>query len=333
MTQPIGGKKGLDVCILRILEEHTDCDHTLTHSEIAKILMKEYGMEAARNAIGRTIALLKEIGYDISTREENGKGTYLRERLFDDMELRVLMDSVLTSRYIPEKNAEQLIEKLGKLSSRHFRGSVPHVKMVKEWNHQHNREFFWNLEALSNAVASRKQVRFRYNRPGADGELHPIREEADVVHPFALLCANGQYYLLASHSEYDNIRHFRVDRITQIQTLDAARRPLKSIPGWERGLDVAKYAREHNLMYGGKAERVTLRVDGRFAGVVLDSFGDAANMTQEKDGSIRVTLYTSAAGMRFWAMQFGGVAEVLAPEGLREAIKEDIRALCGKYGV
>ncbi len=333
MTQPIGGKKAMDICILRIFMEHTDCEHTLTHSEIASLLEREYGIHAARNSIGRTIALLKEIGYDISTREENGKGSCLRERLFDDQELRVLMDSVLTSRYIPEKNAEQLIHKLGRLGSLHFRKSVPHVKMVKEWNHQRNREFFWNLEALSEAIAQRRQASFRYNRPGADGELHQVREEADIVHPFALLCANGQYYLLASHTDYDNIRHFRVDRITGIKLLEEKRRSLCSIPGFEKGLDAAKYAREHNLMYGGKAERIQLKVHGDYVGTILDSFGDAARMEQEQDGSIRVTLYTTAAGMRFWALQHADICEVLKPEGLRADIRESVRALGDKYGV
>lgn len=330
MAQSIGGKKSLILCILRIFEEYSDCDHPLTHQAIIQLLEKDYAITAARNAVSSHISLLKELGYDIVS---SAKGSYLQERLFDDMELRVLMDSVLSSRYIPEINAKQLIHKLGQLSSTHFRKTVPHVRMVNEWNHQHNKEFFWNLAALSEAIDQNKQVSFTYNRPKADGRLHPLRDNADIVHPFALMCTNGQYYLLASHSQYDDLRHFRVDRITDIQVSDEPRRSICSIPGWDKGLDIARYIREHNLMYGGQAEKIVLKVDGAYAGIILDAFGSAASMEEQMDGNILVTIFTAASSMRFWALQFSNVCEVLEPVSLRETIQADIKKLCIKYQV
>jgi predicted DNA-binding transcriptional regulator YafY len=329
--QPIGGKKALALCILKVLEDYSDFDHPLTQAEIIKRLSADYGIKASRNAIGRNVSLLCEMGYDISTYEENGKGAYLRERAFDDMELLVLIDSVLTSKYIPEGDAKRIISKLGGLSNRYFRKRIPQINVVREWHHQRNREFFWNLEIVNEAIERKKQIAFIYNRPKADGKLHPVRSKKDRVHPYALVCTNGQYYLVASYRNYDNLRHYRIDRMTDIELLDHAARTLTEITDYEHGLDVSRYAAEHNFMFGGKAERIVLKMPCECAGDILDYFGHSAAMEEIDEEYMRVILHASTRGMRFFALQFGSVCEVLEPKELRDIIRKDVNALMKKY--
>lgn len=329
--QPIGGKKAMAICILKVLEDCSDFDHPMTQAEIIKKLVNKYGIEASRNAIGRNISLLCEMGYDISTYEDNGKGAYLRERIFDDMELRVLIDSVLSSKYIPEGDAKRIITKLGGLSSRNFQNKIPHVHMISEWSHQRNRQFFWNLEILSEAVEQKKQVSFTYNRVKADGELHPIRRNKDRVHPYAIVGTNGQYYMIASYLSYDNIRHYRIDRMTDIELIDHSARSVTEITGFESGLNVAQYAAEHNFMYGGKTERIVLKMNNECASDVIDTFGQSAIMEEIDEEYMRVTLNATIAGIRFFALQFGSVCEVLEPHELRHALEADVIKLSKKY--
>lgn len=329
--EPIGGKKALAICTLKVLEDYSDFDHPMTQADIIKKISAEYGVEASRNAIGRNISLLNEMGYDISTYEENGKGAYLRERAFDDMEILVLIDSVLSSQYIPEGDAKNIITKLSGLSNRYFRRKIPHVHMLSEWNHQRNRQFFLNLEIISEAIEQKKQVAFTYNRAQADGELHPMRRNKDKVHPFAVVCTNGQYYLIASYRSYDNVRHYRMDRVTDIELLDQDARSVKEITGYEKGLNIAQYAAEHNFMYGGKTERIVLKMVKECASDVLDAFGKSAVMENIDEEYIRVTVNATIAGMRFFALQFGSVCEVLEPKELREAVRADIAEMVKKY--
>ena len=51
---------------------------------------------------------LRELGYEISMED----GYYLLEREFDDVELRMLIDSVLFAKFLTQKQAKTLIEKL-----------------------------------------------------------------------------------------------------------------------------------------------------------------------------------------------------------------------------
>lgn len=50
-----------------------------------------------RKAIGRNLSLLKEAGADIASVRE---GSYLVCREFEDSELRMMIDGILSSRYI-----------------------------------------------------------------------------------------------------------------------------------------------------------------------------------------------------------------------------------------
>lgn len=109
----LSGKKGLALCILKVLRAHSSSERPLTIAQLEEYIERDFGMEVGRNAISRNLSLLREMHYPIRT-GPGGKGAYL-EPLFNDMELRVLIDSVLLSRYIPPQEARELIGKLTSL--------------------------------------------------------------------------------------------------------------------------------------------------------------------------------------------------------------------------
>ena len=119
--------------------------------------------------------------------------------------------------------------------------------------------------------------------------------------------------------------------MTDIELLDSAARNITEITGCEHGLDIARYAAEHNFMYGGKAERITLKMNSSCASDVIDAFGHSAKMEKLDDEYMKVTVFATIAGMRYFAMQFGRVCEVLEPRELREAVTDDVRAMERKY--
>ena len=95
--------------ILQIFEKYSDDKHPLKQEDIANHLERDYGIVLERKAVSRNISLLKEAGYEIvATRD----GSYLAEREFEDSELRMLIDGVLSSKYITAKHSKDLIEKL-----------------------------------------------------------------------------------------------------------------------------------------------------------------------------------------------------------------------------
>lgn len=70
-------KNGNCIYILNVLKKYTDSEHTLASTEIGEKVKEIYNVEIDPRTIRRNINLLKyKLNYDISTREENGKGYF-----------------------------------------------------------------------------------------------------------------------------------------------------------------------------------------------------------------------------------------------------------------
>ena len=100
-------EKGLiDIYILEILERHASSKKKLSQEEIIRYLDKEYNVSVTRGTLSGYLRELREEGYIAGHR-----GIY-KVNLFEDNELRLLIDGVLFGQHIPKMHADKLIEKL-----------------------------------------------------------------------------------------------------------------------------------------------------------------------------------------------------------------------------
>ncbi|MCL2696186.1 MAG: hypothetical protein FWE69_07665, partial [Clostridiales bacterium] len=77
MSEEVRGKKALSLCLLRVLEQHASPASPLTTKTLIERMKSEHGLEVERKAVGRNLALLDEMGFALSTYQQNGKGYYL----------------------------------------------------------------------------------------------------------------------------------------------------------------------------------------------------------------------------------------------------------------
>ena len=262
-------KKLAPLRILQILEEYTDYDHPLTQEEIVNRLDKDYGLMVERKLVGRNLSILKEAGYDI---ESDRRGSYLAERPFEDSELRLLIDGVLSSRYITAKHSKDLIKKLCGLSNKYFLSHVKHICSVNDWSKTDNSALFYSIEVIDTAIEEWKQIAFHYNKYGADKKLHKTSEQR--VSPYQLILHNQRYYLVSCNEKHKNLGHYRLDRITEIRLLDEPATPLKSLSSHEFGIDYHDYATSLPYMYADKPEVVDFLADEEIVDQIVDWFGD-----------------------------------------------------------
>lgn len=325
----VGGKKALALCILEVLKNHSSEEHPLLMQDIIEHLDRDFGMQAGRNAVSRNLSLLREMGYDVLT-GTGGKGVYLQS-LFSDGELRVLIDSVLLSRYIAAPEARELIDKLQSMGSRSLSSGMRDIHAVDKWNRTHNTDFFERIDKLGEAIQRHVRITFLYSRVGTDGQLHDdgrLRK----AHPLSLLCAQGQYYLLACYEDSQEVRHFRVDHIGALELTNEPAITPYDLPDFRTGVDMARYAAEHRYMYSGEPVRVTLRMPISAAGQVYDAFGSHAEMMPCADKvHMEVHLTSAMENMRIFALQFASVCEVLSPKALRDAVRSDVESILSKY--
>ena len=144
-------KSSAILCLLLVLQKHTSPQCPLNNGQIIEKLQQEYGISITPNTLRSHLLRLETIGYPISRHHENGKGVYLEpeQSEYVDEEVRVLVDGVLTSRYISASHAEDLIQKLTKLGSKDFPKQLSHIHPIDDWNHREDPSFFFHLGNLT----------------------------------------------------------------------------------------------------------------------------------------------------------------------------------------
>lgn len=319
-------KKLAIIRILQILEKYSDDEHPITHEKIVELLDSEYGLIIERKAVGRNISLLIDVGYEIKTTK---RGSYLSAREFEDSELRLLIDGVLSSKHVTPKQSKDLIEKLCAQSNEYFKKRVRNIYSVREWNKTENVAVFYNVEITDEAIEAERQIKFCYNKYGADKKLH--RTAIHVVSPYQMVLHNQRYYLMGYDEKWKHIQYYRMDRITDIETINSVRTPIKSIKGYENGIDYKRFSQSMPYMFFDEPQSVEFIADGWAIDQIIDWFGKGIRIEELPDGRFLVKLKASVNAMEYWAMQYLNAVEILSPKELRERIKKNVRVANEKY--
>ena len=345
-------KKTLIINILDILRRYSDEDHRLSQKEIVDILKNEYGMDVERKSIRRNIIDLMECGYEIeysetvrmvpNSRTGEPEESYIWSdfylvREFEDSELRLLIDGLLFSKHIPYSQCKALVKKLEGLSNTYFRSRVQYISTMPD-NMPPNRQLFYSIDVLDEAISKNRQVSFQYNSYDTDKKQHP-RLDGDgkvkvyTVSPYQIAAANGRYYLICNTEHHDDVSHYRLDRITGIKLLDTSARPAKSVHGLENGLNLPKHMAEHLYMFSGESCPVSFRMKKYVINDIMDWFGTDVVFSDESDGEVTARVRANLQAMRLWAVQYAPHVRILSPDPLVEEVKSDLRKAAESYGI
>lgn len=316
--------------ILKILSEQTDEEHYMSTVQLIEELAR-YDIKAERKSIYDDISQLTDFGYDIiQVKSRVNGGYYLASRDFELAELKILVEVVQSSKFITLKKSRELITKIEKLASKSEAKQLQRQVYVANRIKTANESIYYIVDDIHKAVQDNEQISFQYLEWNLEKELVPRRDGKQyVVSPWALTCKDDNYYLIAHDKEEDKIKHFRVDKMGSIRTLEGVKREGSAL--FEK-FDIADYANKTFSMYGGKEETVTLLMENHLIGVVMDRFGKEASI-RERDGehfSVRVTVAVS--GQFFgWLTGLGKGAKLIAPEEIVSQYKGHLQEIMGNY--
>lgn len=328
--------------ILDVLKKYTDENHRLIQKEIVEILDNEYDIKTDRKSVKRNLMNLIEFGYDIEYSEslrvyKNKQGKEIESlilsdfylnRDFSDGELKLLIDSLMFSKYIPYAICMELVEKLEGLSNIYFRSRVKHIRNLPE-NQPSNSELFMTIETLDKAISRGLQVSFTYNSYDIDKKLHPRKNSEGevrnyIINPYQIVATNGRYYLICNYDKYDSVSHYRLDRITNIKLLDTPAKPQRKVKGIENGLDLPKHLAEHLYMFAGESIPVKFIAKRYIVTDVIDWFGKDIKFSDATDDEVTVTVKVNPIAMKMWALKYSKHIRVFFPQSLVDEIKADI---------
>jgi len=309
------GQKLKMLYIVKILEEYTDENHPITTKELIEKLAL-YDVTAERKSIYDDIARLQDYGYDIIQKENrNGGGYYLASRDFELVELKLLVDAVQSSRFVTERKSRELIGKLEKLVNKHDAKQLHRQVYVAGRVKTDNESIYYQVDGIQKAIAENKQIRFVYLEWNQKKELVPRREEKYLVSPWILMWQEEKYYLVAFDHNSQSLRHYRVDKLKDVEVLEEKRLGQEVY----KKINPADYVNKAFGMFGAKEEDVILSFPERLIGVMIDRFGKEVSIRPGKNG-LRARVKVMASP-QFYAW-IAGVGKEIKIEGPSEVAKE-----------
>ena len=282
--------------------------------------------------------------------EEGRTIGYWMMETISESEWMFLMDSVLYSKILTKKEADNLAKRItflaGKSFSeltqyRHRMDNQPYIvgddDIDKRVGHIDSRVLNY-VHFIRKAIKDRKKVKFNlcvydymdqkirlvpYGKHGKVLPETPARYKEDVhriVSPFEVIFSNGRYYMLGADLETERSADlkYKLYRIDLMDDLSYAPRTVaitKKEAGIEEKLtNLFKYRMENPYMFTGQVERVRIRIDADQFTQIVDWFSDdfrVVGFDADEKSYYDIEVRVNANSFIFWVLQYSGCVEVL----------------------
>lgn len=315
--------------LAKMFMEETDDQHGLSRQEIINRL-NAYDISADRKTLYSDLEELRAFGIDIITENKGKDWTYhIGEREFELAELKLLVDSVQSARFITEKKSRTLIKKLESLVSRHEAKQLHRQVLISGRVKTMNESIYYNVDKIHTAINADSRIRFQYFQWNVRKEMALRHDGAWYdISPWALVWDNENYYLIGYDSASCQIRHYRVDKMLKISVTDQKREGKEAFSR----IDIPAYSRQLFGMYGGEETRVSLEAADHMAGILIDRFGQEIRIIPGDSGTF--TAYVNVAvSPQFlgWVFSLGKDVRITGPEKVVKMMREEGTRLLEQY--
>lgn len=315
--------------LAKIMIEKTDMDHYITMPEIMKELDR-YDVTADRKSIYSDLRELDKLGIEVEG-EAVGKGYHYHvvNHRFELPELKLLVDAIQSSKFITAKKTNELIKKLEGLVSEHEARQLQRQVYVAGRIKTMNESIYYNVDAIHNAIAEDKKIRFQYYQWNVKKEME-LRHNGAYYHisPWGLTWDDENYYLIGYDSGVKAIRHYRVDKMLHISMSDEKREG----KSYFKKTDMGAYTRKSFGMFGGDDQRVKILATGSKAGIFIDRFGKDIMIVPVDEEHVTIHIDVKVSDQFIsWVFALGNEVKIIGPEAVVERVKECIERLNQQY--
>lgn len=307
------------------LLRNSDEKHPVTIPQIIEELGR-YDIKAERKSLYDDLEALRVYGLDIVQSRGN---YYVGQRNFETPELKLLVDSIQSSKFITEKKTMSLIKKLEELASMYDAQLLERQVYVRNRVKSMNESVYYNVDSIADAINQDRAIRFKYFEYTVTKERR-IRRNGDwyVVSPFALMWDDENYYMVAWDANAGSLKHYRVDKMLEITALKDARKGKEAFAE----VDMAAYAKKTFGMFTGQDRSVRLRFKNILAGAVFDRFGRDVMLIPDGEDHFVVTLDVAVSPQFYsWVFGFGTDVEILSPDDIRERAADLAQQIADQY--
>ena len=179
-------------------------------------------------------------------------------------------------------------------------------------------------DAVYTALMENRKVEVYYRA------RYRARGQRIVLNPLGVVVRTGIIYLVATSWDYEDIRHYVLQRMSKPVLLDESARRM---PGFR----LSEYIRDQKqFSYPLSDQRLHLQAlfDSDVGLHLMESrLGSGHRTSVQEDGRVLVEATVSdTADLRWWLLGFGSGVEVLEPESLRTEMRDQARRMWELYG-
>ena len=315
--------------LAKLFTEETDAQHALGMAEIIDKLAA-CGVNADRKTLYLDFQELRDFGIEIEAVKAGRNTLYrLASRRFELPELKLLVDSVQSAKFITDKKSKELIAKLESLVSRYEATQLQRQVIISDRIKSMNTSVYYNVDAIHEAINAGCQIRFQYFQWNLKKEMELRRGGAWYqISPWALVWDSEYYYLVAYEAESDTIKHYRVDKMKRLSVVDAPRQGL----GRFRQFNTARYSKSLFGMNGGEETVVTLEATNEKVGILIDRFGKEIPIMPIDDAHFRCHVTVAVSRLFLgWIMGLGGDVRIVAPQAVVDRMTSEVQRLAAQY--
>ncbi len=311
--------------ILKIFMDKTDKDKRLSVSQLMSILQGE-GFSASRNTVKEDIRTLIEAGYRlVESKARSNVSYYYLESEFTFEELKIILDGIYSNKFITPEVKGGIKAKL--LGSSSFREKTKIGNMIRTDSLDTGFvNVMDNLAVINSSIDERRVISFDkvtrdYNKNIVKrGEVKDFIAKEVYYH-------NDRYYLIGYNREGE-IRHYRVDRIFNLEKGIKHNNLAK--------IDMKDYSLKNFDMFAtDRQEKLELKVKKPLINSIVETLGSQASIhrcLQDQDCFIVSATLGVNKGLIRWILKQGSDLEVLYPESLRKLVREELQRTINLYG-
>lgn len=310
--------------ILDYLRHHTDESHCVSTAQILDHLAAN-GIKAERKSIYSDIETLCDYGFDIVHGNGRGNGYRLVSREFELPEVKLLVDLVQSSKFITTKKSRELISKLERFVSDNDAHTLQRQVIVADRNKTANENIYYNVDVIYSAIADNVRIRFHYFDWNVKKQMKLRKEGAFYqVSPWLLTWDDENYYLVAFDSQAGLMKHYRVDKMLDIELTGEDR---DGRHAYEQ-IDVAAYSRKTFGMFAGEEKTIQLLCDNSMTGVIIDRFGKGISLRPYDEDHILARADIAVSPQFFgWLAGLSGRVRIFSPGSVADAYRDYLQNL------
>ena len=315
--------------LLQMLQQHTDESHALSTGQIMERMKAEHGITMHRTTLPKDIEVLRAAGIEVMSERKRTMYYYLSDRPLSLPELRLLIDAVLSSKFITEKKSEELVDKLISLTSETSADKLRRTVHVTGKAKSDNEKGYYIVDAINEAIHLDHKISFFYF--DYDGKKkHVLRNEGApyTVSPYDLIWDGDYYYLTGYCDERNEIRTFRVDRIEKQP--DVLEQPMVPKP---KDYRVERYTQEVFRMFATQeTAEVKLLCENDLMKSVIDVFGSNVLTKAVDKNHFLATVKVCLSPTFFrWVFGWDGQVKIEGQDQVKRQFVDTLKAKLGRY--